>query len=418
VTLRSFIALAFCGLCCIGCGDDSASGLDGGAVGTSGASGHSGAAGTAAGVSGGMAGVGGPAAGSGGRGVVAGAAGSGAGGRSGASGSAGRDASAGRGVDAGPPDIENDAGEPTTEPTTDPHASPVNPSLACTPGETYGDPLPAQRTATLVMGDFDFIEGPVWVPSLGALFFSDLHFDTSGNPNGPDSQIRKYVPPNTFSVLVPQSGSNGLALGLDGKILAATHDVQSLSRFDPQSGAREMIDLRYQGKHFNSPNDLVQRSDGTIYFTDPDWQLGPRTSETGVRGLYRVAPSGEVSLVDGSLMNPNGVALSPDERTLYAGSQGQQVMKYALDAMGRPSAGQPFAMTGAADGLTVDCAGNLYVTANTVQVFSSAGMKLGDITVAELPSNVAFGGTARKTLFITAEAGLYKIELNIPSRAY
>jgi gluconolactonase len=362
-----------------------------------------------------------PAAADGGRGGALGSpvdSVAGHGGSSGKSGSGGLGAAGQRPVDQSPAQDAGDDSDSGTAPMEPPLRSTPLRALECPKNASYGDPLPAQRGATLVQGGFGFIEGPVWVPTLGVLLFSDLNFDTSDDPNGPDAKIRRFTPPHAFDVLVQHSGSNGLALANDGTIVAATHDVQSLSRFDPQSGARQMLELRYQGKHFNSPNDLALRSDGNIYFSDPDWQLGPRTSETGMRGLYRVAPSGEVSLVDDSLTNVNGVALSPDEQVLYAGSQGDDLMRYPLDALGKPGSGEKLATPGSSDGMTVDCAGNVYISAGKVQVYSSTGTKLGEIDVPEEPSNAAFGGAARKTLYITAQSGLYSIELNIPGRAY
>jgi gluconolactonase len=207
-------------------------------------------------------------------------------------------------------------------------------------------------------------------------------------------------------------------------VLAATHDNQGLSRFDPQSAARTRLDLLAGGKRLNSPNDLVVRSDGTIYLTDPDWQLGPRTSETGITGVYRVdalTEGGGASaavLVEDSLDKPNGIALSPDERTLYVGSNGNEIWQYDVSADGSLHNRRKFAETGPSDGMTVDCAGNLYVTSGTVEVFAPDGRKLGDITLDANPSNVAFGGAERKTLYITAGSRLYAIELNVPGFPY
>jgi gluconolactonase len=270
----------------------------------------------------------------------------------------------------------------------------------------------------LVKKGFDFIEGPVWIAKLGVLLFSDMDFSTSNAPHGPNARLRRFTPPDHFDVLVEMSGSNGLALDNDGRVLAATHDIQNLSHFDAVTGAREALALSYQNKHFNSPNDLAVRSDGNLYFSDPDWQLGPRSAEIGLTGAYRVAPDGAVSLIDGTLSEPNGVALSPDERTLYLGSQASDILAYPLAADGTTGTARTFASPGSSDGLTVDCAGNLYVASGTIQVFSSTGSKLGDITVAEPPSNVAFGGASQTTLYITAQTGLYAIELNVPGRAY
>ncbi len=286
-------------------------------------------------------------------------------------------------------------------------------------GVTSGiDPLPTMRIATLVQGGFGFIEGPLWMSQLGVLLFSDMDFATGNTATGPQSQIRRLTLPSSFDVFVASSFSNGLALDRDGAILAATHDVQSLSRIDPVSGARTPLLLAYQGEHFNSPNDLVVRYDGNIYFTDPDWQIGTRNSETGITGVYRVDRLGVTHLVDGTLDKPNGIALSPDGNTLYVGSAGNDIHRFTLDDNGIPGPRSRFATTGAADGFTVDCAGNLYVTSGTVEVFAPNGDRHGEITLAEEPSNVAFGGADRRTLYITARHGLYAIDLNVAGFPY
>jgi len=311
---------------------------------------------------------------------------------------------------------------PTPPDSSAPDAAVLATSLRCDVAGSYGDPLPAlsERHAARVRDGFGFIEGPLWIPSEGVLLFSDIDFATNGNPQGPSSRIRRFRPPDQFDVLVESSGSNGLALALDGRVLAATHDLQTLSYFDPANGARESRMLSYAGKRFNSPNDLTVRSDGNVYFTDPDWQLGSRASETSMRGLYRAAPDGSVQLLDASLDNPNGVALSPDEATLYVGSRGSEVFAFPLAADGGAGPRRVFASTGGggSDGMGIDCAGNLYVTSGKILVFSPAGQKLGEITTDENPSNVAFGGLARKTLYITGGPSLFQIELNVPGRAY
>jgi gluconolactonase len=295
----------------------------------------------------------------------------------------------------------------------------------CLRGAVYGAPLPsATMAATLVQGGFKFLEGPVWFADLGVLFFSDI--DTQGgNDRGPPSLIRRLTPPNTIEDFIPSANSNGLAIAPDGQILAATHDTQSLSKFHPVTKARTNIDLRYLGKHFNSPNDLAVRSDGNVYFSDPHYQLGNRQSETGIEGVYRVSALGEVTLVDDKLQAPNGVTLSPDENTLYVSTGQATVVKYPVHADGSTGPVVLFANTPSPDGMTADCAGNLYVTNQveaTVDVYSPVGAKIGSITAVPSCTNVAFGGADRKTLYITAgpdqKASLYSVQLDIPGYPY
>jgi gluconolactonase len=293
----------------------------------------------------------------------------------------------------------------------------------CGEGASYGEPLPPEgmRTAAPVMGGFGFIEGPVWLEAQGVLLFSDMDFGANPAPNGPPSRVRRFTPPSGFDVLVENGNTNGLAVQLDGQVIGCAHDVQSLVLIDPVSSQRTPLGVTYvDAKKFNSPNDLTIRSDGTVYFTDPDWQLGPRTSETGMMGVYRVPPGGGVAeLITSALDKPNGIALSPDERTLYVGSYGADIWKHAVNADGSVEPGAIFASPGASDGLGIDCAGNVYVTSGSVvRVFSASGMPRGDINVAENPSNVAFGGADHKTLFITAGKGLYSIVLNVPGLPY
>ncbi|MEY4508398.1 MAG: hypothetical protein RLZZ450_520 [Pseudomonadota bacterium] len=269
---------------------------------------------------------------------------------------------------------------------------------------------------------FGFIEGPVWIAELGVLLFSDMNF-SGGDAKGPPSRIRRLKPPSSFDVLVETANSNGLALSLEGAVLAATHDTQSLSAFDAQTGKRTDLTVRYQGKRFNSPNDLTIRDDGTVYFSDPDYQLGSRSSELGSVGVYRVsaplgAAEGAAELVDGTLQKPNGLALSPDQRTLYVGSSGNEVWKFSVASDGSVSNRTKFAEVGGSDGMAVDCAGNLYVTSGAVEVFAPSGDKLGEISTAESPSNAAFGGADKKTLYITAQTGLYSIALAVPGFPY
>jgi gluconolactonase len=177
------------------------------------------------------------------------------------------------------------------------------------------------------------------------------------------------------------------------------------------------------GKHFNSPNDLTVRSDGTVYFSDPDWQSAGRPNETMMTGVYRITPDGVVELVDGSLQKPNGIALSLDEKTLYLGSAGSEIWKYPVNADGSVGQKSVFARPGGSDGLGIDCAGNLYVTGgNSVKVYAPNhdpnAQPLGTIMVSTTTSNVAFGGADRKTLFITAGNTLYSIVLQVPGLPY
>ena len=420
--------LAAAGLCVlVACGDSASGGNDGGngaigaaatpAAASGGTAGAPGNGGSASGVGGasGTAGSAGSAGAGGGHAGTAGAAGS-AGAQSGSGGSAGstmppRDAGPdASGDDSGPPDAGPSAAQPLAE-------------RVCPKGTSFGNPLPsANPMAQPIMSGFVFLEGPVWIADKGWLLFSDMNMNMGG-PSGPPSRIRRLKPPSTFDVFAETSNSNGLAFDLDGQVLACTHDMQTLSRFNLETGAREPLALTYMGKHFNSPNDLTVRSDGTVYFSDPDWQSADRPNETMMTGVYRVTPDDKVELVDGSLNKPNGITLSLDEKTLYVGSVGSEIWKYPVNADGSVGSKTVFARPGGSDGLGIDCAGNLYVTGgNTVKVYAPNhdpnGQPLGTIMVSSTTSNVAFGGADRKTLFITAGNTLHSIALNVPGLPY
>jgi gluconolactonase len=293
----------------------------------------------------------------------------------------------------------------------------------CPPDKSYAaSPLPPSPEVRELRGGLGFLEGPVWLAQQGVLLFSDMDFQGKATA-GPPSTIHRFTPPDRVDVFLAASGSNGLALDAEGGLIACTHDTQSVSRIDLATKQRTVLAQSYQGKRFNSPNDLAARSDGTIYFTDPDWQLGGRKSETGMTGVYRIPVSGPVTLVDGTLSKPNGIALSLDERTLYVGALDGVVRRYQVAADGSTGAGAEFARVPGPDGMTVDCAGNLYVTGGgRVHVFDAQGSSLGTIDGVESATNVAFGGPERRTLYITAgpsgSARLYAIELGVPGLPY
>jgi gluconolactonase len=286
-------------------------------------------------------------------------------------------------------------------------------------GASDAPPPKATARPDHVKDGFVFVEGPVWSASLGAFFFSEMDFDHQGK-NGPPATIHKLVLPSSVEPFITSSGSNGLAIDDQG-LIACTHDTQTLSRFDLSTKARSVFVADYQGKHFNSPNDVAVHSAGYVYFTDPDWQLAERPNETGVTGVYLRKPTGEVVLIDGGLSRPNGVSLSPDETRLYVGSASGVVQWYPVLADGTVGARQALAEVKEPDGMGVDCAGRLYVashSAGELVVLSPEGQTLSIIKVAPRVTNVAFGGADRKTLLITAGGGLYSLHSDTPGFPY
>jgi gluconolactonase len=259
----------------------------------------------------------------------------------------------------------------------------------------------------------------VWVADKSVLLFSDVTFTTPVNP----SQIWQLTPPSTTVSFMTDAGTNGMAVDGNGVVYACSHKVQGIVKLDFAAAKFTTVVDNIQGKKFNSPNDLVLRSDGTIYFTDPDFQKGNRTSETGVMGVYRVSPTGTVSLVDDTFKEPNGITLSPDETILYvADYNGNAIRSFKVAADGSTSGKKDFVTVTSPDGLAVDCLGNIYVasggTASTIQVFSPAGSKIASLAVGSSLSNLAFGGSDGKTLYITAGKSLYSLGMNLPGYYY
>jgi gluconolactonase len=300
------------------------------------------------------------------------------------------------------------------------------------PAGPFDATLPASTIATKIMGappsdtfnmnGFTNVEGPVWIGD--SLYFSEM---TNGNMK-PPARILKIAPGNVVTVAVAQSGSNGLAVDSNGILTAAVHGDGSVSQIALPSGTATQLVSMYMGKPFNSPNDLAIRSDGTIYFSDPNFQNA--ASPQGAEHLYWVTPGPTrtvTAVTSGAPGRPNGVTLSPDEKTLYVSGGGFKKLPVMTD--GSLGTGADFVAGSDADGMTVDCAGNVYAAGgpmgNGVRIYSPAGVAMGTITIGGggTTTNVAFGGTDHKTLYITAQGteggrGVFSIALNVPGLPY
>jgi gluconolactonase len=278
-------------------------------------------------------------------------------------------------------------------------------------------------------GGFLFTEGPVWHPD-GYLLFSD--------PNA--NRIYRWTPDGQVSVYMAQSGytgpdigeygqpgSNGLTLDAQGRLTVDQHGNRRVVRIE-KNGVVTVLADRYQGRRLNSPNDLVYRSDGSLYFTDPPFGLprffdDPR-KELPYSGVFRWTPDGAVRLLTADLTGPNGLAFSPDERFLYVSNwdvSKKVVMRYPVNADGTLGAGTSFAdLAGAPgdealDGVKVDQRGNVYVSGpGGVWILSPDGTHLGTIRGPELAANFAWGDADGRTLYLTARTGLYRIRLGVP----
>ena len=265
-------------------------------------------------------------------------------------------------------------------------------------------PVPEGAVPERIASGFQFTEGPVWTD--GGLLFSDI----------PANTVYRWTESLGAEVfLQPSQKSNGLALDADGRVLLAQHDAQRLARLG-ENGVEVALADAYDGKSFNSPNDLAVHPDGSIYFTDPTWGLEGRPSELGFTGLYRLAPDGTVTLLAADLNQPNGVVFSPDLATLYVTTSNERtVVAYDL-ADGAVSYPRVFArLSGgtpqdAADGMAVDEEGRLYVAGpRGVWVFAPDGTTLDVVDVPGQTTNVTFGPD--RTLYITSGPGVYRLAL-------
>jgi len=276
-------------------------------------------------------------------------------------------------------------------------------------------------------GGFSFTEGPVWIPE-GYLLFSDI----------PENTIYKWSPDTGIEVFRKPSGcyrtgvapgvfrgSNGLTLDAQGRLTICEHGNRRVTRLEAD-GSLTVLASHFEGKRLNSPNDLVYKSDGALYFSDPPYgfpkQDDDREKELDFCGLYRLA-GGELQLLYKDLRRPNGLGFSPDEKYLYVSNSDPQRriwMRFEVQGDGSIANGEVFydvtneAAAGSPDGLKVDKQGNLYCTGPLgVWIFTPDGKLLGRIEPPERPANCHWGGADAKTLYITAQTSLYRIRTNI-----
>ncbi len=290
------------------------------------------------------------------------------------------------------------------------------------PSGPFSSPLPQNPAVTTLNSNgphYDHFDGPVWLPQLSKIYFSAWN-NLPDTGIGPLSSITTLTPSGDFN-LVSESGNfgtNGLALDGNGCIVAAAHDRQQIARFcSGHPNTRVALASTYGGLPFNSPNDAAVRSDGNIYFTDPDYQKDNRQGQAQTR-IYRIAPNGLVSVVDATRNEPNGIALSLDENALFVGGNDNMILRYPINADGSTGTGQPWINVGNnCDGMVIDCAGNLYVSVyseNRVGVWNAAGQSVGSIPVGDNVTNLAFGDSDHMTLYITTVSGVQSVRLLVP----
>ena len=271
------------------------------------------------------------------------------------------------------------------------------------------DPLVGIGQVTQVDTGFQFTEGPRWFATRATLLFTDIPANTIFEWDG-----------NTSAVFNGASNAaNGIAADADDMVLACEHAGRGIARY--VDGTREDFITDFNGDLFNSPNDLVVASDGTVYFTDPPYGLNnPNQSALGYNGLFRRDPQGVITKEwegDLNATRPNGVNLSPDGSVLYlADTRANKIYQFPVHADGSLGAQSDFADVQGPDGMAVDVYGNLYSSGGNpdgIHVFAPDGSKWGEIAVGERPSNCAFGGVDRQTLFITARTSLYSVDLQV-----
>jgi gluconolactonase len=277
---------------------------------------------------------------------------------------------------------------------------------------------------------FSFTEGPVWHPD-GYLLFSDPNTNTIYRYNPKNHNVTVYLSHSGYTGAdigeYGQPGSNGLAIDKEGRLVVAQHGNRRIIRHE-RKGPVTILSDRYDGKRLNSPNDVVLKSDGTVYFTDPPYGLpnfyNDTRKETPHQGVYMIK-NGNTILLSTDLGGPNGIAFSPDEKYVYVTNwdirdihRTKTLWRYEVQADGTFKNGRVFFDWNlteddeALDGMKVDREGNLYVSApGGLWILSAEGNLLGKIVTPERPANMAWGDDGR-TLYMTAHTGLYKIRVN------
>lgn len=308
---------------------------------------------------------------------------------------------------------------------------------------------------------YNNLEGPVWHE--GSLYYSNIGNRTepkSGQWLNNQTTIWRWQPGQAPEIFLTDSdaGTNGMALDANGQLVVARHLDGSISRINTKDKSIQRVDSQYEGKRFNSPNDLVVASDGSLYFTDPDWNV-PNTvdSNTLVGGaeqhIYHVTTNGQVARTNATQLlpdlmdKPNGITLSIDETRLYvAGRKGLWSFAVKDDTLSQPQQ----LMNTPIDGLGRDCAGNIYITTTkniagtykqVISILNAKDELVGDIEVPaiQIVTNVAFGGADRKTLYVTSltvpqndsgtgprrcgdtdcvPASIFSVKLNVPGYPY
>ncbi len=269
----------------------------------------------------------------------------------------------------------------------------------------------AERLAT----GFVFTEGPLWHPD-GFYYFVDIR----------RSNLHRLTPGKEPELVRANTGEgNGTTFDLQGRLVICEGGNRRVTRWSA-GGSSEIFMDRFEGKRLNRPNDVVCKSDGSIYFTDPGLRVPLAERELPSAGVYRIAPDGTTTLV-ADCEYPNGLAFSPDERVLYVANTRwtQYIHALELDPGGGLVRRRVFAdmsadeTDGVPDGMKVDVEGRVFCTGpGGTWVFAPDGTRLGIIRTPEVPANLAFGGTDLRTLFFTARTSVYTLRMNVPGQPH
>lgn len=265
-----------------------------------------------------------------------------------------------------------------------------------------------------VAGGFVFTEGPLWHPD-GFFYFTDVRA----------SVLYRITLGQPHEVVRKTQGGNGTTFDLQGRLINCEGDARRVTRTGADGAVSVLID-RFEGKRLNRPNDVICRSDGTLFFTDPSLRVPLAERELENASIYRISPDGKVAAV-APFEYPNGLALSPDERTLYVANTRwtQYIHAIELNAAGEMVRRRVFAdmsadgTNGVPDGMKVDIAGRVFCTGtNGTWVFAPDGKLIGIIETPEVCANIAFGGPDLRTLLFTASTSVYTLRVKTPGQPH
>ena len=264
-------------------------------------------------------------------------------------------------------------------------------------------------------GGFEFTEGPLWHPD-GFYYFVDIR----------TSRLYRITPGGAAEVVRESTGGgNGTTFDLQGRVVMCEMENRRVVRQNADGSNVEVLCDSFEGKRLNRPNDVICRSDGSLWFTDPPGRI-PFADRDLAAGVYRISPAGDVSLV-AEFELPNGLAFSPDERALYVANTRatMYINKLELNADGsvvRRSIHADMSSDetdGVPDGMKVDVEGRVFCTGpGGTWVFAADGTRIGIIRTPEIPANLAFGGSDLRTLFLTARTSVYSLRLKTPGVAH